>query len=78
MKTLRTWRQERLVSIEDLAEKSGVSTKTIVETELGRTTPKYRTIRRLSEALEVDPGEVEEFAAVMRGGAEGPTDGRTS
>ena len=68
MKTLRAWRQERLISIEDLAAKSGVSTKTIVETELGRTTPKYRTIRRLSEALDVDPGEVEEFAAVMRGG----------
>ncbi len=68
MKTLRAWRQARLISIEDLADKAGVSTKTIVETELGRTTPKFRTIRKLSEALALNPEEVEEFAAVMHGG----------
>lgn len=71
MKGLRAWRQERLMSIEDLATKAGVSTKTIVETELGRTTPKFRTIRRLSEALAVEPAAVAEFAAVMHGTGEG-------
>lgn len=65
MKTLREWRRERLISIEDLAEKTGVSTKTIVETELGRTRPKFRTIRKLSEALNVEPREVSEFAAAI-------------
>lgn len=67
MKTLREWRRDQLVSIEDLAERAGVSTKTIVETELGRSRPKFRTMRKLSEALDVDPKEVAEFAAVISG-----------
>ncbi len=73
MKTLREHRRARLVSIEDLALISGVSTKTIVETELGRTQPKFRTIRRLSDALQVDPADVVEFAAVMTQAEEDPT-----
>ena len=73
MKTLREHRRARLVSIEDLALTSGVSTKTIVETELGRTQPKFRTIRRLSDALQVDPADVVEFAAVMTQDEEDPT-----
>jgi transcriptional regulator with XRE-family HTH domain len=66
MKTLRELRRERLMSIEGLAEATGVSTKTIVETELGRSQPKLRTIKRLSEALSVDPLTVEEFAAAIQ------------
>jgi DNA-binding XRE family transcriptional regulator len=64
MKTLREHRHAAFLSIEDLAAKAGVSTKTIVETEHGRTQPKFRTIRKISEALGVDPMEIEEFAAV--------------
>ena len=71
MQTLREHRRRRLMSIEELAKQSGVSTKTIVETELGRTQPKFRTIRRISEALGVDPAEVAEFAAVMMGDEQG-------
>ena len=67
MKTLREWRRERLISIEDLAAQTGVSTKTIVETELGRTRPKFRTIRKLCEALKVEPRDVQEFVAVIEG-----------
>ncbi|MDP9363223.1 MAG: helix-turn-helix domain-containing protein [Chloroflexota bacterium] len=67
MRSLREHRRSRFISIEDLAEKAGVSTKTIVETELGRTQPKFRTIRKISEALGVDPGDVAEFAAVITG-----------
>ncbi len=62
MRTLRDARREKLISIETLAEMSGVSTKTIVETELQRSAPKLRTIKKLSEALEVLPLEIEEFA----------------
>jgi transcriptional regulator with XRE-family HTH domain len=65
MKTLRQWRRARLISIEDLAKAAGVSTKTIVGTELGRSRPKFRTIRRLCDALKVEPTEVSEFAAVI-------------
>jgi transcriptional regulator with XRE-family HTH domain len=63
MKSLREHRHARFISIEDLANKAGVSTKTIVDTELGRTRPKFRTIRKLSQALGIDPAEVAEFAA---------------
>ncbi len=62
MRTLRDARREKLISIETLSEMSGVSTKTIVETELQRSAPKLRTIKRLSEALDVAPLEIEEFA----------------
>ena len=66
MKGLRAWRLERVRSIEDLAAAAGVSNKTITDIEHGRVRPKLRTIRRLSEALGVEPGEVTEFAAVIR------------
>lgn len=64
MKTLREHRRSQFLSIEDLAKSAGVSTKTIVDTEHGRTQPKFRTIRKISDALGVSPAEVAEFAAV--------------
>jgi transcriptional regulator with XRE-family HTH domain len=71
MRSLREHRRAQFISIEDLAERAGVSTKTIVDTELGRTRPKFRTIRKISEALGVDPQEIAEFAAVVDPGDEG-------
>lgn len=65
MPTLREVRRGKLISIEGLSEMTGVSTKTIVEIELGRSTPRLRTIKRLSEALEIEPGNVQEFAAAI-------------
>ncbi len=65
MKSLREHRHARFISIEDLAAKAGVSTKTIVETELGRTQPKFRTIRKISEALEINPADVAEFVGTI-------------
>ena len=65
MRTLRDARREKLISIETLSEMSGVSTKTIVETELQRSAPKLRTIKKLSEALDVPPLEIEEFAGAI-------------
>jgi transcriptional regulator with XRE-family HTH domain len=65
MRTLREHRRSRYLTIEALASASGVSPKTIVETEHGRTVPKFRTILALSKALGVEPGEVAEFAAVV-------------
>lgn len=67
MRTLRETRLARLISIEDLAKQTGVSTKTIVETELGRTRPKLKTMRTLSQALGVEPLEIEEFYAAITG-----------
>ena len=65
MKTLREWRAVRLESSKTLAVKAGVSNKTILEIENGRNLPTFRTIRRLSEALGVDPEEIEEFASAI-------------
>jgi len=70
MRKLREHRRARFISIEDLAVKAGVSTKTIVDTELGRTRPKFRTIRKISGALGLDPADVAEFAAAVEGEGE--------
>jgi transcriptional regulator with XRE-family HTH domain len=66
MKTLREWRAERLESSKTLAVKAGVSNKTILEIENGRNLPTFRTMRRLSDALGVDPADVTEFAAAIK------------
>ena len=66
MKPLREWRAERLLSLRDLARAAGTSDKTIVQIELGRQVPTFRTIRRISEALGVDAAEVTEFAEAIR------------
>jgi transcriptional regulator with XRE-family HTH domain len=71
MKTLREWRALRLLSTKALAARAGVSNKTIVQLENGHGVPIFRTIGRISAALDVPPGEVVEFAAAIaaRGGA---------
>jgi transcriptional regulator with XRE-family HTH domain len=61
MTTLRAWRQRKAWSADDLAEKAGVSNKTISDIELGKVRPKFRTIRRICAALDVEPSDVEEF-----------------
>ncbi len=65
MKPLRDWRTERVMSVRDLAEKSGVSTKTVVQLEYGRQRANYKSMRAISEALGVEPGQVTEFAEVL-------------
>ncbi len=65
MKSLRDWRTERVMSVRDLAQRSGVSTKTVVQLEYGRQRANYKSMRAISEALGVEPGEVTEFAGVL-------------
>ncbi|MEA2514344.1 MAG: helix-turn-helix protein [Thermomicrobiales bacterium] len=65
MKTLREWRAARLLSTKTLAAASGVSNKTIVQIENGRQLPTFRTMQRLSTALDVAPEEITEFAAAI-------------
>jgi transcriptional regulator with XRE-family HTH domain len=60
-------RRSRLMSLRELAGKAGVTTKTINDIELGRTTPALSTIRKLVEALDIDPMEVDEFREAIRG-----------
>jgi transcriptional regulator with XRE-family HTH domain len=61
MKSLREWRAEKLMTIRDLAARANVANQTIVQIEHGRISPRLRTMRRLSEALEVEPAEISEF-----------------
>ena len=65
MKSLRECRLDRLLSIRELAKRSGVTAKTIVDLEYGRRRPHYETMRQLCSALGVEAGDVAEFAAAL-------------
>lgn len=55
------------MTIRDLAGKAGVSNQTIVQIEHGRISPRIRTIRRICEALELNPEDIVEFGEALRG-----------
>ena len=60
-------RRRRLLSVRGLAAEAGVAPATVYHIEHGRTSPSFRAIRDISAALELDPLEIEEFAAVIEG-----------
>jgi transcriptional regulator with XRE-family HTH domain len=60
-------RRSRLWSIRELSHRAGIATRTLNDIELGRTTPSLLTIRKVSEALEIDPFEVDEFRDAILG-----------
>ena len=66
MKPLRDWRTGRLLSVRDLARQAGTSDKTIIQIELGRQVPTFRTMRRISQVLGMAPEEITEFAAAIQ------------
>ena len=66
MKSLREWRAEKLMTIRDLAARANVANQTIVQIEHGRISPRLRTMRRVSEALEVEPSDIAEFDDAIR------------
>jgi transcriptional regulator with XRE-family HTH domain len=55
---LKELRRERVLSLRELEEKSGVSYNTIWRIEDGRHGAHPRTVRKLAEALGVDPKEL--------------------
>ncbi len=56
---LRKVRDMRLLSQRELAERAGLSPTTILKLESGRVDePHPRTIRKLADALKVDPNEL--------------------
>jgi transcriptional regulator with XRE-family HTH domain len=65
MLTLKEWRARRLLTVRGLAEASGVALTTVYRVETGRSAPTFRVIRALSEALDVQPDDVAEFAAAI-------------
>ena len=62
---LRELRVRKLYSIRGLAKAAGVSDRTVWVAEAGQSRPSLATIRKLSQALEVDPMEVDEFKEAM-------------
>ena len=71
MVTLREARAARLLTVRALAELAGVAFSTVHLIETGKSVPRFEAIQKLSAALGVEPGEVEEFAAAIAGVARG-------
>ena len=55
---LRELREHKALSLRELAERSGVALATIHRVEQGKTGAWPRTVRKLAEALEVEPHEL--------------------
>ena len=55
---LKRLRRERAMSLRDLGDRSGVAYDTINRLELGKQEAQPRTIRKLAEALGVEPKEL--------------------
>jgi transcriptional regulator with XRE-family HTH domain len=55
---LKELRRERVLSLRELEERSGVSYNTIWRIEDGRQEAHPRTVRKLAEALGVEPSEL--------------------
>ena len=55
---LRRLREERALRQEDLAELAGVGKNTINRLERNKTEPHMTTVRKLAEALGVEPAEL--------------------
>jgi transcriptional regulator with XRE-family HTH domain len=55
---LKELRRERVLSLRELEERSGVSYNTIWRIEDGRQGAHPRTLRKLAEALGVEPAEL--------------------
>lgn len=68
IRPLREVRRRNLYSIDALAKEAGVSTKTIVDLEHGRQSPRLGTMRKISDALKVDPFEIAEFVEAIEEG----------
>ena len=55
---LKHLRRQRAVSLRELGDRSGIAYDTINRLELGKQRAQPRTIRRLSDALGVEPREL--------------------
>jgi transcriptional regulator with XRE-family HTH domain len=60
-------RTQKLLTVRALAQLAGKAPATIYYIEHGRTTPGFKAIRDISAALDMDPLDIDEFAAVIHG-----------
>jgi len=66
MLTLREARLRKHMSQQVLADRAGVARVTVSQIELGKSGPRPHIARRLSQALEIAPGEIAEFGKAAR------------
>jgi DNA-binding XRE family transcriptional regulator len=64
--TLQAHRINRLWSQAELAQRAGVSRRTIVNIETGKRPPRLVTMRQIADALDIDWTEVDEFRQVVK------------
>ena len=55
---MREARERALLTQEELAARAGVQPFTISRIETGKVEPRFRTIRKLAEALDMEPAEL--------------------
>lgn len=55
---LKSLRTRKLLTQEELATKAGLRWQTISDIENGRSSPRFKTLRALAQALEVDPSQL--------------------
>jgi transcriptional regulator with XRE-family HTH domain len=55
---LKEVRESRFLTQYELAKKAGLGVATIARIEEGKTSPRLRTIRKIAEALGVEPGSL--------------------
>ena len=66
MLTLREARQRRHMSQQTLADRAGVARVTVSQIELGKSAPRPHIARRLAQALDMVPGEIQVFSGAVR------------
>ncbi len=60
---LKILRIRRALTQQELAEKAGISSNALNRIELNKAEPHMSTLRKLAEALDVDPSELVEGAS---------------
>lgn len=68
---LRSVRQRRYLTLRGLSALTGVTPANLQRIEMGKARPRPTTIRRLAEALGVDPSEIADFEDEERLGNSG-------
>ncbi len=65
-RSLKQVRSARMLTVRGLAAAAGCSPHTVHQVETGRRVPHFETVRRLSNALGLEPAEVIEFRRALR------------
>ena len=59
MSALRELREKSFLTQAELAKEAGIALVTLNRLENNKQKPSFKTIRKLAEALKVEPGEIE-------------------